>query len=139
MFILKFYSFVLVTFLKHWLIIFEISVKQTLFWLLYRRESEFIRRPCPYRTLPFSAKDRLGRPRSVPYFFDRFPWFLLKSANSTAIKMLPFCSLNANFHRSTTRTVFRYFNIKSLNLMEFTWKINKNRYFCGTLRAYNSI
>ena len=27
----------------------------------------------PYRTLPFSVRDRFGRPRSVPYFFDRFP------------------------------------------------------------------
>jgi hypothetical protein len=30
-------------------------------------------RTVPYRTLPFSARDHFGRPRSVPYFFDRFP------------------------------------------------------------------
>jgi hypothetical protein len=30
-------------------------------------------RTVPYRTLPFSERDSFGRPRSVPYFFDRFP------------------------------------------------------------------
>jgi hypothetical protein len=30
-------------------------------------------RTVAYRTLPFSVRDRFGRPCSVPYFFDRFP------------------------------------------------------------------
>ena len=41
-------------------------------------------------------------------------------------------------------SVFRYFNVKKLNLMEFIRKARsvfymKNRYLCGTLRAYSII
>jgi hypothetical protein len=48
-----------------------------------------------------SISDKFGAPpwstaqRTV--LFDRFPSFLLKSANSTAIRILPFKRLKANF------------------------------------------
>jgi hypothetical protein len=63
---------------------------------------------------------------SVPYFFERFPRFFLKSVHSTAIIMLPFCRLKANFsfkrepHRANTLTVLRYSSNKNLILLEFT-------------------
>ncbi len=44
-----------------------------------------------YRTPPYSARYSLGRPHSVSYFFDCFPWFLLNSANSTAIQKRSDC------------------------------------------------
>jgi hypothetical protein len=31
-------------------------------------------RTVPYRNLPSSTRDHFGRPRSIPYFFDRFPY-----------------------------------------------------------------
>ena len=33
----------------------------------------------PYRTVPFSVRDRLGRPHSVPYFLSVFRDFNLKA------------------------------------------------------------
>ena len=65
---------------------------------------------------------------SVPYFFERFPRFFPKSVHSTAILMLPFCRLKANFsfkrepHRTNTLTVFRYLSNKNLILLEFIRK-----------------
>ena len=57
--------------------------------------------------------------------------------------MVPFHRLNANFsykrepYRTKTRTVFRDFNIKNLNLIEFIRKALalKNEIFCRMVRA----
>jgi hypothetical protein len=46
------------------------------------------------RTVPFSARGRLGQTRSVPYFFDRFRDFCLKARTLPRFK---FYRLNANF------------------------------------------
>jgi hypothetical protein len=93
-------------------------------------------RTLPYPTVPFSASDRFGRPHSVPYFFDRLNAIFLYEHEP---------------YRTKTRTVFRDFNIKNLNLLEsirkartvrrsvFILKSDKNRYLCSTLRANNSI
>jgi hypothetical protein len=90
--------------------------------------------------------------------FRRIAWTLsyLKARTLPRFKYFRFTvltqiSIKREAYRINTRTFFRDFNIKNLILVEFirkartvprwvlTWKIIKNRYLCGTVRAYSII
>jgi hypothetical protein len=95
----------------------------------YRRGSEFIRLPCPYRTVPFSARDRFGRPDSVPYFFDHFACFCLKARTLPRFKFHHFSVLTPIFRISANRTVpkhWPFFVISMLKILIW-WNLLEKR------------
>jgi hypothetical protein len=93
--------------------------------IYYRRGSEFIRLPCPYRTVPYRFPrgtvlvDRTAYRTFVTVFRD----FCLKARTQLRFKCSHFAVLTLIFrisaYRTETLAVFRDFNIINLNLMEF--------------------